>query len=94
MADFEDNFSRIEGMVTLTLSSPLLYGPQVSNQRLPSDDRTFDRRDRSASPRGDRDERDRDRSPNGLDRACVTTTASFASYLSLITVLPILPIRE
>ncbi len=27
------------------------------------DERTFDRRDRSASPRGDRDERNRSRSP-------------------------------
>jgi len=33
------------------------------------DERSFDRRDRSASPRGDREERNRSRSPNGRDRA-------------------------
>jgi len=32
------------------------------------DDRGYERRDRSASPRGDRDERNRSRSPNGRDR--------------------------
>lgn len=32
------------------------------------DDRSFDRRDRSASPRGDREDRNRSRSPNGRDR--------------------------
>ncbi|KAH0832755.1 hypothetical protein AYO21_00341 [Fonsecaea monophora] len=33
------------------------------------DDRGYERRDRSASPRGDRDDRNRSRSPNGRDRA-------------------------
>jgi len=32
------------------------------------DDRGYERRDRSASPRGDREERNRSRSPNGRDR--------------------------
>ncbi|EXJ78219.1 hypothetical protein A1O3_09380 [Capronia epimyces CBS 606.96] len=32
------------------------------------DDRGYERRDRSASPRGDRDDRNRSRSPNGRDR--------------------------
>jgi hypothetical protein len=63
MADFAEPDARYEG--------PYYYQDSVPyplTHTLP-DDRSYDRRDRSASPRGDREERNRSRSPDGRDRA-------------------------
>ena len=63
MADFEDSAARYEGKSTVTI---LAMGSRTNTSFL--DDRGYERRDRSASPRGDRDDRNRSRSPNGRDR--------------------------
>jgi hypothetical protein len=68
MADFEDGngSARFDGTFECNVSSfmPILYHTFYLNCRLTLlDERTFDRRDRSASPRGERDERNRSRSP-------------------------------
>lgn len=63
MADFTETDTRYEGGY---------YGQDPLAYRLTRaypDDRSYDRRDRSASPRGDREERNRSRSPDGRDRA-------------------------
>lgn len=60
MADFEEPARGYEGTFTISLSR----SPQADNP----DDRGYERRERSASPRGDREEAVRSRSPNGRDR--------------------------
>lgn len=60
MADFEDTSAGYDGN---PIPNRQRYG-----SNLPQEGRGYERRDRSASPRGDRDDRDerpRDRSPNG-----------------------------
>jgi len=64
MAEFDDGADRYAG-ATQPPSNDMNF--TTDTQR--SDERTYDRRDRSASPRGDREERNRSRSPNGRDRA-------------------------
>lgn len=67
MADFEDSAARYEGETSHSsriVSLVLTYN---------SDDRGYERRDRSASPRGDREDRNRSRSPNGRDRVYVSS---------------------
>jgi hypothetical protein len=63
MADFVENDARYEGPYYIQESVPYRL-----THRFP-EDRAYDRRDRSASPRGDREERNRSRSPEGRDRA-------------------------
>lgn len=52
------------------MASVLIHNP---------DDRGYERRDRSASPRGDRDDRNRSRSPNGRERVYVSSTKFIGS---------------
>jgi len=63
MADFEDTSAGYDGMpIPCRLGD---YEPRSTNYY--PEGRGYERRDRSASPRGDRDDRDdrpRDRSPN------------------------------
>jgi endonuclease I len=63
MADFAETDARYEGSYYAldSMAYPLT--------RAYPDDRSYDRRDRSASPRADREERNRSRSPEGRDRA-------------------------
>lgn len=61
MADFEDSAARYEG------TAQSISKMQQESDVYCEDDRAYGR-DRSASPRGDRDERNRSRSPNGRDR--------------------------
>jgi len=68
MADFEDSAARYEGESSC---SPSILASLLSDN---PDDRGYERRDRSASPRGDRDDRNRSRSPNGRDRVYVSST--------------------
>jgi hypothetical protein len=63
MADFAETDARYEG--SYYAQDPMAH-PLT---RAYLDDRSYDRRDRSASPRGDREERNRSRSPEGRDRA-------------------------
>lgn len=63
MADFAETDARYEG--SFYPQDPLQYRLTHAYP----DDRSYDRRDRSASPRGDREERNRSRSPDGRDRA-------------------------
>jgi hypothetical protein len=63
MADFAEPDARYEG--PYYVQDPMPYRPAYAYL----DDRSYDRRDRSASPRGDREERNRSRSPDGRDRA-------------------------
>lgn len=64
MADFDDTSAGYDGM-------PIPNGSQIQLRQQTdryAEGRGYERRDRSASPRGERDERDdrpRDRSPNG-----------------------------
>lgn len=66
MADFEDSAARYEGNPNPTSFQMI----SISNMNL-LDDQRYERRDRSASPRGDRDDRNRSRSPNGRERPSV-----------------------
>lgn len=64
MADFDDTSAGYDGM---PIPNRLIYY-ECRTTNYHSEGRSYERRDRSASPRGDRDERDdrpRDRSPNG-----------------------------
>lgn len=63
MADFAETDARYEGPYYAQESLPYRL------TRAYPDDRSYDRRERSASPRGDREERNRTRSPDGRDRA-------------------------
>jgi len=66
MADtYEDTSAGYDGRLIPYRTAYVQYGSQTNNA---PEGRGYERRDRSASPRGDRDDRDdrpRDRSPNG-----------------------------
>lgn len=66
MADFEDTSAGYDGKPIPYRS--IRHDPSYEVANFPQEGRGYERRDRSASPRGDRDDRDerpRDRSPNG-----------------------------
>jgi len=64
MADYEEPAARYEGTDCLRLSVHR-YCHQLT---FLLEDRAYERRERSASPRGSRDEPGRSRSPNGRER--------------------------
>lgn len=88
MADFEDSAARYEGKCTPAAVQSLT--PDLS----PADERGYERRDRSASPRGDREERNRSRSPNGRDRPYVSDSQSICPTISLTHYQPSSPRRQ
>jgi len=64
MADFDDSNARYEGTLIVRKSYWSVANIWLSDDRA----RDYDRRERSASPRGERDDRARSRSPGARDR--------------------------
>lgn len=63
MADYENQDAGYDGELTIERERGLWTRERGANSR--AEGRSYDRRDRSASPRGDREDRQRSRSPNG-----------------------------
>lgn len=93
MADtYEDTSAGYDGMNIPNRTAYARYGLQT-NYHL--EGRGYERRDRSASPRGDRDDRDdrpRDRSPNGRGPYVVISLSSARPTADHVPGLPLQPI--